>query len=100
MTAPASTNRSQKPQRRVAGATHAFTNGQSVRLKNAILTTGNIYLITASLPTNGVSPQYRIRSSKESFERMACEADLELLTLAPLSGGDAAIERLFSGSAA
>ena len=87
-----------KPSRRVVVETHGFTNGQSVRLKNAMLASGNVYLITASLPTNGASPQYRIRNSGEKFERMACEADLELLSPLPHESGDAAIEDLFGGS--
>ena len=86
-----------KPSRRVVAETHAFTNGQSVRLKNAMLVSGNVYLITASLPTNGASPQYRIRNSSEKFERMACEADLELLSLLPHERGDDAVEKLFGG---
>ena len=96
MTTPPTTTQRNKPSRRVAAETHAFRSGQSVRLKNAILTSGKVYLITARLPTNGASPQYRIRNSEENFERMACEADLELLSPSP-SRADAAIEELFGG---
>jgi hypothetical protein len=72
-----------------------FTSGQDVRLKNAFLQAGNVYRITASLPPNGASPQYRIRNENEKFERMAAEADLELVSAPQSSEGDASIEKLF-----
>jgi hypothetical protein len=100
MTASTTTTQHPKPSRRVHSETHLFTSGQAVRLKNAVLLSGNVYLITASLPPNGASPQYRIRNDNEKFERMASEADLELVSLSPRSEGDASIEQLFGNQQA
>jgi len=81
--------------RRVHSATHLFTTGQSVRLKNAVLLAGNVYRITASLPPTGASPQYRIRNENETFERMASEADLELVAASPRREESSSIEKHF-----
>ena len=96
MTASTTTNQTLKPSRRVHTETHLFSSGQTVRLKNAVLLSGNVYLITASLPPNGGSPQYRIRNDNEKFERMASEAELELVSAPPRSAGDASVEKLFA----
>jgi hypothetical protein len=62
-----------------------------------MLASGNAYLITASLPTDGAPPQCRIRNSSEKFERTACESDLELLNPPPRESDDDAIRGLFGG---
>lgn len=80
---------------RTHSATHLFSTGQSVRLKNAVLLAGAVYRITASLPPSGASPQYRIRNENETFERMASEADLELVTVSLGREGDTTVERHF-----
>jgi hypothetical protein len=64
---------------RVHSATHQFSNGQAVRLKNLSARSGEVYFIIACLPPNFGSPQYRIRNADEMFERMAMEVDLELM---------------------
>ena len=61
-------------------ATHLFSVGQTVRLRKApgqYPTTGEIYRITATLPPQGNSPQYRIRSNDERHERVATQDSLE-----------------------
>ena len=64
-----------------AAATHRFAVGQAVRLKSGFLPSGIDCVIVARLPPVGDSPQYRVRSEAEKFERMATQADLE-----PLAG--------------
>jgi hypothetical protein len=71
----------------VHSATHLFKLGQAVRLKGGLWSSNNIYLITAKLPPSGESPQYHIRSDAEKFERMATQANLELVS--PAAGGEA-----------
>ena len=83
------------PARRVHAAAHRFAEGQTVRLKNAFIASGNVYAITASLPPLGVSPQYRIRSAGETFERMATEAELELVSAPAPDRRQRSAERLF-----
>ena len=100
MTNPTPNLRRPMPARRIDTQTHAFRHGQSVRLKNTVVSSGHVYLITASLPTNGASPQYRIRNSEENFERMASEADLELFSPPSRDAGEAAIDKLFGGAPA
>jgi hypothetical protein len=58
---------------------HSFSLGQAVRLTGGFRTSGNVYIVTAMLPANEGSPQYRIRNEDEKFERMATQANLEPL---------------------
>lgn len=64
---------------------HLFALGQAVRLRSGFLPSGDSYLVTALLPPRGDLPQYRIRNEGEKFERMATQAELELLS-APAGG--------------
>ena len=82
---------------RLGEATHNFAQGQAVRLKNAVLSSGSVYRITASLPPTGDSPQYRIRNETENFERMAREQDLELVNN-PARDPGAALKNLYDSS--
>jgi hypothetical protein len=82
--------------RRVATLNHLFHNGQAVRFKNTMLSAGGVYQIVASLPPLGATPQYRIRSENEKFERMASESDIELAGDPPLSEGGARAAKLFA----
>jgi hypothetical protein len=84
-----------KHPRRVHSATRLFIKGQAVRIKNPEMPSGNVYLITASLPSSGGSPQYRIRNDDEKFERVAAEAELELVSPSLRRHGDASVESLF-----
>lgn len=77
---------------------HLFTVGQTVRLKGGFgrqAQTGDIYHVTATLPPNGGSPQYRIRNDAERHERVATQNTLEPVAL--MAPGDDAelIERTF-----
>jgi hypothetical protein len=61
-------------------AIHRFAVGQSVRLKSTFgLPTGtpSTYRVTAILPERNNSPQYRIRSDEERYERVTTEDNLE-----------------------
>jgi hypothetical protein len=75
-------------------ATHLFTVGQAVRLKNGFSRSGDIYLITAKLPPSGDLPQYRLRNDNEKFERMATESELEAVRTSRAEG-DRLIEESF-----
>jgi hypothetical protein len=85
------------PERRTLATTHRFAEGQAVRFRNTLMKSGNIYLITASLPPLGASPQYRIRNEGEKFERMAMEIDLELASPPSANQSRTDAERLFEG---
>jgi hypothetical protein len=80
MLSTANISRQSKPLLRFDSATHLFSLGQAVRLKGGVWPSGNVYLITARLPPSGGSPQYRIRNDDEKFERMAMQANLELVS--------------------
>lgn len=61
-------------------SSHRFAIGQSVRLISRFdlsLKTTVIYRITGTMPEQGDSPQYRIRSDEERHERVASEDCLE-----------------------
>lgn len=62
---------------------HHFRLGQAVRLKGGVLRSSEVFIITARLPMNGDSPQYRIRTDNERFERMAIESELEAVNPSP-----------------
>jgi hypothetical protein len=66
--------------RRLDGASetaHRFALGQAVLLTGGFRTSHTVYVITAKLPPNDGSPQYRIRNEAEGFERMAMQTNLE-----------------------
>jgi len=79
-------------------ATHLFTVGQAVRLKSGFLRPGNIYIITAKLPPSGDLPQYRVRNDDEKFERMATQADLEIVSTSLRVEGDLLTEKSVLGT--
>ena len=60
---------------------HRFSLGQLVRLTGGFRTPNDVFVITAKLPPNDGSPQYRIRAQNEGFERMAMESNLELAAI-------------------
>jgi hypothetical protein len=66
----------------LSDSVHRFSPGQAVRLTGGFRTSGNIYIVTAILPPNEGSPQYRIRNEAEKFERVATQANLEPLSAA------------------
>ncbi|MEZ2329606.1 hypothetical protein AB6802_07775 [Mesorhizobium sp. RCC_202] len=75
-----------------------FDVGQAVRLKGGFGTgpkTGEIYRVTATLPPKGASPQYRIRSDGEPYDRVATEDSLERVVPSTSDNGIALIERTF-----
>jgi hypothetical protein len=75
-------------------ATHLFTMGQIVRLKNGFALqprSAAIYRITATLPPRGDSFQYRIRNDDEVYERVATQDSLER------AGGEGALVEATSG---
>lgn len=77
---------------------HFFAIGQAVRLRAESGQNGrpaDIYHITGTLPPQGQSPQYRIRSDSESYERVATQDDLEPLRTPPGGARAALIERTF-----
>jgi len=71
---------------------HHFRLGQAVRLKGGVLRSSEVFIITARLPMNGDSPQYRIRTDNERFERMAIESELEAVNPSPRADGGAFTE--------
>ena len=71
-------------------APHLFTVGQAVRLRSGFsgpLGCAGIYHITGTLPPTGESPQYRIRSDDEHYERMTTQESLEAVLI---SAGESA----------
>jgi hypothetical protein len=85
-----------RPDRREL-ATHAFVIGQPVRLRDGIgrlVPPGALYRITGTLPSNGGSPQYRIRNDDERHERVAAENALQLAG-PPANDDTTLIERTF-----
>jgi hypothetical protein len=67
-----------------------------VRLKSGFWGSGNIYSVTAQLPPSGDSPQYRIRSEAEKFDRMATQANLEAVIASAPDENAALLEKSFS----
>jgi len=85
------------PTPRRANATHLFAVGQSVRLKKhpgEDTRTAEIYRITGTLPAQGNSLQYRIRSDQERHDRVVTEDNLEPLRPTG-SGGPSLLDRTF-----
>lgn len=82
-----------------ADTDHRFAVGQRVRLKGGFGRPSDatgIYRITARLPSQNQSPQYRIRGDGELHERVAQQESLELCAPAALPDENTAlIERTF-----
>ena len=79
-------------------ATHLFTAGQIVRLKEngfGLQSRSTTYRITATLPPRGDSLQYRIRNDDELYERVATQDSLEPARISPASGSGALVEATF-----
>lgn len=82
------------PSPRRAEPVHLFKVGQSVRLKRhpgEAARTPEIYRITGTLPPQGKSLQYRIRSDEERHDRVVTEDSLESLG----ATGGSAVDRAF-----
>ncbi|RUV30831.1 MAG: hypothetical protein E5X40_01415 [Mesorhizobium sp.] len=60
---------------------HLFAIGQTVRMKSRIglvQKTAELFQIKSKLPVKDGSPQYRIRSDEETYERVTTEDNLEV----------------------
>ncbi|RWF71498.1 MAG: hypothetical protein EOS26_21240 [Mesorhizobium sp.] len=60
---------------------HPFAIGQTVRMKSRIglvQKTAELFQIKSKLPVKDGSPQYRIRSDEETYERVTTEDNLEV----------------------
>jgi len=84
-----------QPPQRSSVETHLFSVGQAVRLKGRLWGSGNVYLVTAKLPPIGDSPQYRIRSEAEKFERVATQSNLELVSASEGDEATTLLEKSF-----
>ena len=79
-------------------ATHLFAIGQIVRLKGGFglqSQSADTYRITATLPPQGDSQQYRIRNDAEHYERVATQDSLEGVHVSPAGSSGALIEGTF-----
>ena len=79
-------------------ATHLFAIGQIVRLKGGFglqSQSADTYRITATLPPQGDSQQYRIRNDDEHYERVARQDSLEPARILPVGPSGALIEGTF-----
>jgi hypothetical protein len=98
MTATSTPQRYGRPIRRET-ATHIFTVGQTVRLKDGFFIVPSklpeTYRITAQLPPRGNVLQYRIRSDDERHERVTTEDSLEPAKMSPAGSGETLIEKTF-----
>jgi hypothetical protein len=59
---------------------HLFAIGQTVRMKSRtglVQKTAELFEIKSRLPVKDGSPQYRIRSEQETYERVTTEDNLE-----------------------
>jgi len=59
---------------------HLFAIGQTVRMKSRtglVQKTADLFQIKSRLPVKDGSPQYRIRSEQETYERVTTEDNLE-----------------------
>jgi hypothetical protein len=60
--------------------TPKFRSGQTVHLSRSFTATsapGGNYKVVRLLPDNGGEPQYRIKSEREPYERVAKESEME-----------------------
>lgn len=55
---------------------HRFKTGQSVLLERTLSMPGGAYVITKRLPERDGEFEYRIKSAREAFERVARESEL------------------------
>ncbi|MDW6026661.1 hypothetical protein SAZ10_33375 [Mesorhizobium sp. BAC0120] len=81
-------------------ATHRFVVGQAVRMRGRfgnVPKDAEIYRVTRMLPPSGDSPQYRIRSDDERYERVTTEDGLEPAEVLPSDKSAALIQKTFSG---
>lgn len=72
--------RFQQNARRTDTPAHIFTVGQTVRMKSRTglaQKTAELFQIKSRLPVKDGSPQYRIRSELETYERVTTEDNLE-----------------------
>lgn len=95
MTAPLVYRRNAHLSRRDASK-HLFEVGQAVRLRGSFGTfqkTAEIYRVTGMLPSDGYSPQYRIRNEEERHERVTTQDDLEPVSIS--QSGPSLTERTF-----
>lgn len=100
---PSTTRRASRPAEtrwaQDADTSHRFAVGQRVRLKGGFgrpSDASGVYRITARLPSQDSSPQYRIRGDGELHERVAQQESLELVASATLPDENTAlIERTF-----
>lgn len=86
-----------RPPRRET-ASHLYAVGQSVRLKGGFgrpAQATDLYVITATLPPRGDSPQYRIRNDEERHERVTTQDSLEPVDSSTPGEGATLIERTF-----
>ena len=84
-----------RPPRRET-ASHLYAVGQTVRLKGGFgrpAQATDLYVITATLPPRGDSPQYRIRNDEERHERVTTQDSLEPVDAS--KPGESLIERTF-----
>ena len=83
---------------RHAAATHLFTTGQIVRLKDGFglrSQSAATYHITATLPPRGDSLQYRIRNDDELYERVVTQESLILVRVSPAGGPGTLVDAIF-----
>jgi hypothetical protein len=83
--------------------THLFAIGQIVRLKGGFglqSQSADTYRITATLPPQGDSQQYRIRNDDEHYERVAGQDSLEPARILPVGPSGALIEGTFGAGQA
>lgn len=79
-------------------ATHLFAVGQAVRLKRGFVRTSSpsdTYQVTATLPSQGGSLQYRIRNDKERHERVITQDSLEPVATFSSGSDSTLMERTF-----
>jgi hypothetical protein len=84
---------------RHGAAPHLYAVGQAVRFKGGFAPksqSAGIYRITATLPPQAESPQYRIRNDDERHERMTTEDKLEPVSATSASDGATLVDRTFS----
>jgi hypothetical protein len=79
-------------------ATHLYEIGQPVKLKNGFggkNFSAETYRVTCKLPTSGGLPQYRVRSEKEPYERVAAQDLLEPICSSTSDPNKSLIDKTF-----
>lgn len=77
---------------------HIYDIGQAVKMRqggNGDRLSGEVYRITGRLPSRNGLPQYRIRSERESHDRMATQEVLVPVSERPTDANAALIEKTF-----